>query len=66
MNLKYNYETNNKDAEVDSIVFRVVHADLIMRLQESSQYPSIGTFAFEDLQWTQQVLIGNGCYNIIN
>ena len=36
-----------------------------MRLQESSQYPPTSPFAFEDLQWTQQVLFGNGCY-IIN
>ena len=45
--------------------FQVVQAYLIKRLQESTQYPPTGPFAFEDLQWTQQVLSGNGRYNTI-
>ena len=66
MDLKSNYETNDKDPKPDLIVFQVVHADLIMRLQELIQYPLTCPFAFEDLQWTQQVLSGNGRYNTIN
>ena len=66
MDLKSNYKTHNKDPKADLIAFQVVQAYLIMRLQESTQYPRQGPFTFVDLQWTQQILSANGRYNTIN
>ena len=52
MDLKPNYHTNDKDASSDPIVFPNVHAYLIMRLRELTQYPLANPFAFEDSHWS--------------
>ena len=39
MDLKPNYKTNDKDAKFDMVVFRIVHANMVMKLQNLIQYP---------------------------
>ena len=37
-----------------------------MKSRELTQYLVKLSFAFEDLEWTQQVIFGNGHYNTMN
>jgi hypothetical protein len=47
------------------VTFPIVQANVIMKLQELTHYLVKLPFAFEDLEWTQQVIFRNGHYNTI-
>ena len=48
------------------VTFPIVQANVIMKLQELTHYLVKLPFAFEDLEWTQQVIFKNGHYNTMN